>query len=304
MKGQKQTETLKNPAPQQDKNALTILAKTAQKQDPDRFLCAMMASSEKREGLFALINFYHDIAKIKDTVSESMLGYIRFQWWRDALDALAAGEDRAYDTLSGLAILRNDGHLPLKLLSSMIDAREKQLEDKQFQTVLEWRSHVNDTAGHLTEAMAFWLAPDLQNQDIASESLRRTAYAYGMTGLLRTIPYQVQNRDIQLPLALMSDFDLSPEAFYREGDENKKNALYKAVADMAWTDLKAARKSYASHRPEIAKSVLPALLQGRLAQGYLKKLKRVDYDPFKLLIPAKAPWRILTVSWGSLVGRF
>ena len=50
------------------------------------------AGTARREALFALIAFNHEIARIPEAVSEPMLGRIRLQWWREVLDATYAGE--------------------------------------------------------------------------------------------------------------------------------------------------------------------------------------------------------------------
>ena len=52
--------------------------------DPDRYLCDLFAKPKAREGLFALHAFNHEVAKIRELVSEPMLGHIRLQWWREA----------------------------------------------------------------------------------------------------------------------------------------------------------------------------------------------------------------------------
>ena len=55
--------------------------------DADRYLTALFAPGERREALFALYAFNLEIARMREAVSEPMMGLIRLQWWRDALEA-------------------------------------------------------------------------------------------------------------------------------------------------------------------------------------------------------------------------
>ena len=60
--------------------------------DRDRFLTALFAPADRREDLFALYAFNLEVAKTREVASEAMLGQIRLQWWRDALDEVFAGK--------------------------------------------------------------------------------------------------------------------------------------------------------------------------------------------------------------------
>ena len=76
-----------------------------------------------RDDLMALTAFNVEVAQIADRVSEPGLGEIRLQWWRDALDALQAGEETdnpIADALSGI-VAEQANMVPL--LKGLIDAR-------------------------------------------------------------------------------------------------------------------------------------------------------------------------------------
>ena len=62
--------------------------------DPDRFLAALYATPAQRESLLTLYAFNLEIAKVRESVSEPMLGEIRLQWWREALEEAYAGTTR------------------------------------------------------------------------------------------------------------------------------------------------------------------------------------------------------------------
>ncbi|HTV90379.1 MAG TPA: squalene/phytoene synthase family protein, partial [Stellaceae bacterium] len=67
-------------------SALSTVAALVRRHDRDRYQTALLAPAEKREALFALYAFNYEIARVRETVREPMLGQIRLQWWREAID--------------------------------------------------------------------------------------------------------------------------------------------------------------------------------------------------------------------------
>ena len=96
--------------------------------DPDRFLITLFAPPPLREPLFALWAFNHEVAKTREVTTEPLLGQIRLQWWREAVEEAAAGKPRKHEVVEGLtaAIAAGLGH---KSLAALIDARERDWDD-------------------------------------------------------------------------------------------------------------------------------------------------------------------------------
>jgi len=59
--------------------------------DHDRFQTGLFAPARKRNTLFALYAFNYEIARVRETVTEPMLGQIRLQWWREVVETAYAG---------------------------------------------------------------------------------------------------------------------------------------------------------------------------------------------------------------------
>ena len=83
------------------------LAARARAADPDRYLCALFADAPRRGALFALILFNAEIARVREVVSEPMLGQIRLQWWREAIDEIYRGQGRRHEVADPLAAATN-----------------------------------------------------------------------------------------------------------------------------------------------------------------------------------------------------
>src|ERR1041385_2992054 len=63
------------------------LAALCRRHDRDRYQTALFAPADRREALFALYAFNYEIARVREIVSEPMLGQIRLQWWREVTAA-------------------------------------------------------------------------------------------------------------------------------------------------------------------------------------------------------------------------
>lgn len=72
--------------------SLSSIASLARKADPDRYVWALFLDSVARQRAFLALALNRELRKIPDLVSEPVLGQMRYQWWRESLSALAAGQ--------------------------------------------------------------------------------------------------------------------------------------------------------------------------------------------------------------------
>src|SRR5258707_10959945 len=66
---------------------LSPVAALVRRHDHDRFQTVLFAPAARREALFALYAFNHEIARVRERVSEPTLGRIRLEWWREIIAA-------------------------------------------------------------------------------------------------------------------------------------------------------------------------------------------------------------------------
>lgn len=109
-------------------HATEAVREAARLREPDRYLAALLAPRSVREDLVALAAFSAELLRVHDIVREAMMGEIRLQWWRDALQVLARGERTANpiaDAL-GTAMLRHN--VAPALLEIAIETRSRELQ--------------------------------------------------------------------------------------------------------------------------------------------------------------------------------
>jgi phytoene/squalene synthetase len=162
-------------------DALEACAAIVRKHDPDRYFSALFAPADKRPFLFALYAFNHELAHIGESVREPMIGEIRLQWWREALDGARAGNPRNHDVVRALAATLAKVALPDELFDAMIDARQFDLMSGAFGADEKRDAYLDATSGNLMRLAARVLGAGDRHDDLAREA----GIAYGLTGLMR-----------------------------------------------------------------------------------------------------------------------
>jgi NADH dehydrogenase [ubiquinone] 1 alpha subcomplex assembly factor 6 len=251
--------------------------------DRERFVTALFAPADRREDLFTLYGFNLEIARIRETVSEPLLGQIRLQWWREALDKAQGGGAAGHPIADGLAELLTRGSLPRAPIDRLLAARAFDLEERPPADLPELLTYVEDSAAGLT-ALA---AQVLGGHDTATqEAARRVGRAWGLLGLMRSHAYHITARRLFLPADWLAARGLEIEEILAGAAPPPLAELAEQWAEEIAADLRAAR----ALRRDIDKAALPALLPARLADSLLRALRRAGYD-------------LLDRNWSAVAGR-
>ncbi|WP_374382808.1 squalene/phytoene synthase family protein [Dongia sp.] len=255
------------------------------KADRDRFLCALAAPAALRSDLGTLYAFNAELAGIADKVTEPMLGHIRLQWWRDALADIEAARAHRHHLVQAVAELAARRHLSSQKLHALIDARERDVEREQLDSLPALEAYAGDTSGALAE-----LALDIALPDAAPAfraAARRAGTAYGLVGLARATPHFARQGRVVLP-GLDKDLALS----LKGGPDVAHIVAH--VADLAAEHLAALRQE------RLPRRAIAAFFPARLAAAQLEQLRRHGYDPFATGSVAPSGlhiWRLLLARW-------
>jgi phytoene/squalene synthetase len=160
--------------------------------DPDRYLIAIAAPKEFRTSLFVLYAFNLEISKTRETVSEPMLGRIRLQWWREAIEGIYQRTPRNHEVVLALAFVIENSSLNRQHLEDMIDGREFDLEDREPEDIPELVSYAQQTSGSLLQLTAEVLSVD----KVASN---RIGVAWALIGLMKAIQFHRSQQRCYLP---------------------------------------------------------------------------------------------------------
>ncbi|NND19194.1 MAG: squalene/phytoene synthase family protein, partial [Silicimonas sp.] len=118
------------------------------KGDPDRFAAAMAAPVAARRVLFPLYAFNVEVSRAPWVTSEPMIGEMRLQWWRDALEEIGAARPvRRHEVTVPLAEVL---HAPLaSQLDELIAARRWDLYTDAFEDTAHFQDYLKKTGGRL-----------------------------------------------------------------------------------------------------------------------------------------------------------
>ena len=274
---------------------LSYCAALLRQHDTDRYLTALFAAGERREALFALYAFNLEIARIREAVSEPMMGLIRLQWWRDALAETGQGATRAHEVMRPLAMAIAAHGLTLPLFERLIVARERDLDPEPPADLADLVAYARETTGTLTE-----LALEILGRPSAAlrEAGQAAGIAWSLTGLLRAVPFHASQRRVYLPADMLADAGIAPGQLIERGFQPALAPVVRALAEEAerWT-LKARNAG------AVSRAALPAFLPLRLADLYRRRLAAAGFNPFDGRVQQAPPWRVWHLAWHRLIGR-
>lgn len=245
--------------------SLSPIAAFARAHDPDRFLAALFAPPERREAIFTLIAFNHELARAREAASHPMAALIRLQWWRDALEeALAGKQARRHEVAAPLHAAITAGSLAPAALGAMIDAREAEAEEAGILTEVDFVAWLRGTAGGFAYAAGLALGGSAEE----AEKLRALGAAYGLAGVLRSVTAHAAQGRCLLPGDRLAAAGLNAEAVI---SAPMAPALAALCAEMAAEGLEALRTAPRDVPKALIAAALPVVLAGcdlrRLAEG-------------------------------------
>ncbi|MFZ4762511.1 MAG: squalene/phytoene synthase family protein [Alphaproteobacteria bacterium] len=246
------------------KNATDYCLQQLKLYDYDRFLMGLFWPSQLRPLYSGLMAFNVEITRTRDAVTEPLMGQIRLQWWREAIEKLYAGQPLAHEVITALHSLPQTA-VSQDLLQELIEAREADLDDTPPINMQELQNYATRTHAPLLLAMRQLL--NIDPALFSDEMIKLCASAYGFTKILLSLPNMLAKEWPIIPLSLYSNQEVS----------NLLRPENRAEFDKIIQQLHEA----ATHITLQARSLTPPkglLLQPLiLAEYYLAQIKRHDY---------------------------
>ncbi|MBL4602857.1 MAG: squalene/phytoene synthase family protein [Emcibacteraceae bacterium] len=256
-------------------NLETYCADQVKKYDYNRFLVTLFAPADVREDLFALFSFNHEVAKIREAVSEPMLGEIRLQWWREAIEGIVENKPRNHEVVLPLGTAFHKHGLKADMFLKVIEARTADLYDENPKTLADFENYLGATSGNLTKIAAYICGE-------RDEHVLSLAYdlglVWGLIGTVRAVRYHISLRKLSFPQDLMDEYGVTKRNIMAmdEGENIKNLVQGLCISAEKYLDQIAADKKL------INKKTRPIFLLMALSRSYLNMIKKADYDPFKI----------------------
>lgn len=249
-------------------------------QDADRYLLSLLYTGEQRAALWALFAFNHEIAKTREVVSETATGLIRLQWWRDAIGKIYDGEILEHEVVKELAAAIHRFDLPKEPFEMLIYAREFDVEDRQPSDLDGMFKYAE-----LTTVPLYTLALQVLDEEGGGDIVPVSVF-YAVSGLLRAVPYHLNQRRCYLPKALMDGYGVSVSKLY---DWKKFELLVPVVEEIVVRICETGRPKNKFLKASYA-----------LAAIYCNQISRCGHNVFDSKVNIEPPFKALRV-WGGSV---
>lgn len=250
------------------------IADLVRREDRDRFLTAMFIPAHLRADVLALCAFNIQLAQIRENVSETMIGRIKLQWWRDVIAGIYDGKGgpKGNPVTEALAGAIQSHGLERAHFDMILETRERDMDspDEGLVSVVELESYAEGTSSRL-------LLLVLQVLGVKSEpsisAAKHVGIGYALAGILRAVLFHAHENRLYLPkdklaaVGVTGVQDLQTERNFR--------ATAKVISELAGIAAAHVTKArtFAAER-----AAVPGLLLATIAEQHLKLLKRVEYD--------------------------
>jgi NADH dehydrogenase [ubiquinone] 1 alpha subcomplex assembly factor 6 len=279
------------------RSGLSVVGSLVRRHDRDRFQTALFAPVRHRETLFALYAFNYEIARVRESVHEAMLGQIRLQWWREAIDAAYAGvAPRRHEIAEALTAAIREYGLSRAHFDRLIDSRERDLDDVPPATLEALEDYAEGSSSRLIQ-LALEALDEATPQ--AQAAATEIGIAYAFAGLIRAMPVHALAGRRMIPDDIATEAGLQPREY---AALRGSPALCRAVTILA----EAARRHLATARAigrDLPRTALPALLPARIAAHVLNRLERAGFNPFSRAVESD-PLQSWRLAWAASRRRF
>jgi len=272
-----------------DKEALAEALSLLRRHDAERWRTVLFAPADVQPRLMALYAFNVEIARVRETVSEAILGQIRLQWWREALGEIVAGGNvRRHPIVQAI----QQAGIDTAALTKLVDARERDLDEAPFADLAALEAYAAATSGDLAGIAAKLCGLE------EMKAVHAAGTAYALAGSLRALPFFSRVRRNVLPADLVAAAGLEPETIHEGKAGAKLAAAVEPVAMRSRALLDEARGL------GIPKQARVIALQAKLATLWLDRLAAAKYDAFAPELQAPHPADIWRLFFANLFGRF
>jgi phytoene synthase len=227
---------------------------------------------------------------VREIISEPLLGEIRFQWWRDALEGAHPGEAKANPIAAALLDTITRFDLPKAPLLESIAARAAGLYGEPMDSVAALESYTEATCSNLLRLAAFIL--DGKEAPASRDAALHAGIAYGITGLIRALPWHRARGQVFIPGEVLEAHGTSRDDFAAG------HASPGVVAALA--ELRAVARAHLdifyATLPGLPDKSRPAFLPASLCEPYLRPMEKPGYDPFKTVVELPQ-WRRQWILW-------
>jgi phytoene synthase len=270
------------------REAAGFCAELLRTHDFTRYVSTLFMPAEQRRALVALYAFNVEISRVHEQVSQPLPGEVRLQWWTDMLAGAGHGGVEGNPVAAELMLAIRSWRLPIERLSRLIDEHQFDLYNDPMPTMAALEGYINDTSAVLFSLGAGIAArPSEEVEHLA----RHAGLAQGMAQVIAALPRDASRRQLFVPQQLLESHGCGIEEVFAGKQTPRLRAALGQLLDEARGHLKTALALLADVPPQVRPVFLPLAMVDR----DLKRMSRVDNDPFALQTTSR--FRTLWTLW-------
>jgi phytoene synthase len=258
------------------------------------YICTLFAPLPARNYLYALFAFMSEIEQIRLSVSEEMVGLIRLQWWRDAIEKCYTGVTPHHDVLIALSQTIERANIPQSAFEQTLDAYEKDFQTFPFDSISQLETYAKHTLGEFLGFGLKILGCDTQEARDAVLSLAISDTIYTQ---LRRLPINLSNNWCTLPRDILLKNNIDPEMIF--SGTLQSNDLTPVIQELILHARQALIKTR-SYQNQASLKALPLFLRAAVLPRLSKQLQEAAptlyHQPISLS-PVRTPLQIGWCGW-------
>jgi phytoene synthase len=255
------------------KDAAAFCADLVRSHDFERYASALFVPVDKRRALLALYAFNVEISRVREQVSQPLPGEIRLQWWTDMLAGAGHGGVEGNPVAAELLLTIRTYNLPVEPLSRLIEAHQFDLYNDPMPDMAALEAYLADTSSTLFALGARIIG---QQSDEIDHLARHAGLAQGMARVVASLPSDAARRQLFVPAQVLEQHGSGAEEVFARKETLKLRAALDELIRQARSHLDTALALLAN----APKEVRPVFLPLAPVRGELKRMARVETDPF------------------------
>ncbi|KAG9127110.1 hypothetical protein FRC07_000614 [Ceratobasidium sp. 392] len=234
-----------------------------------------------------------ELAMIRETVSRPLIGKMRMQFWRDAIQSIAQNKPMKHPIAIALHEASQKANLSTYHLKRMVDARDEDLDRDSYMTLDSVTQYAESTSSTL-----MYLLLNLLHQgasDTNTHAASHVGIAHSFTTLLRGLPFHASKRRLIIPVEITAKHQVRQEEVFRMGSDAAgiDDAVFE-FATVANDNLLTARDKFKDSG--VSAEAMPAFLLAVPVASYLSRLEAVNFNAFVPKLQAK-DWKLPFNIW-------
>ena len=252
-----------------------VVRVSARAWEQDRYLAALLAPRRARQDLLSLAAFAGEIARIPAFVTDPMMGEIRLQWWREALENTDPAMRSGHPVAEAVRATAQRHRLPMGLLIGFIDAQTTMLYDQPMADDQTLAAHLTKTEGALFELALRILGHG--DDAVRGAAAVSAGQAYGLARLLIELPALWAQGRTLIPVTRLSAAGLSLAEVKAGVPAERLLPILAGLAGEARGHLAEARRLDRN----LVRAQHVALLPLAVVEPYLRAFERGHRDPLR-----------------------